>query len=305
MSCTSHPRGVTVRVCLFLLALLVVTAPLTAGQNKVRRINGEGNKLYTEEQWADALAQYTAANEIDPENPVLHYNLGNALYRINDLEQAVTHYTAAAASEDQELARRARFNLGNTWFRNAEALEGTGDWEGRNKALAQSIGHWQSVLTEEPGNRDAKLNLELALKKLQEEPPENQQQQDQEGEQDEQEKDQQEEQDQQQDQEGEQGEEEQDQQQQKEGEQEQDQQEEQPQSGEEKEEDQEQQGETQQPQPGEEQEQQAGEEQAEQMRISPEEAQRILDALRDEELEEQRRQMAERKGKGGSAEKDW
>ncbi len=41
------------------------------------------------------------------------------------------------------------------------------------------------------------------------------------------------------------------------------------------------------------------------MRISPEEAQRILDALRDEELEEQRRQMAERKGKGGSAERDW
>jgi Ca-activated chloride channel family protein len=278
----------------FVLAAALVVVPLifapslAAGGNEVRKINQQGNQFYTGDQWADALAEYTAAGEIDPENPVLHYNLGNTLYRLNDLDKAETHYRVAAAAEDPELARRARFNLGNTAFRRAETLEGAGDWQGRNQALATSIDHWRSVLDAEPGNLDAKLNLELARRKLLEEPPENQQQQDQ--------QEQDEEQDQEQDQ--------QDQQQQDQ----EDQQEEQEEDGEQEQEsetDGEEQQQEQQTDQQQEQEQQAGEEQAEEMRISPEEAQRILDALRDEELEEQRRQMAERKGKGGSAERDW
>ncbi len=152
---------------------LLCAAPLVAGQNEVRKINRQGNQLYTEDQWADALDRYTAAGEIDPENPVLHYNLGNALFRLNDLDKAETHYRVAAAAEDPELARRARFNLGNTEFRRAETLEGAGDWQGRNQSLTRSIDHWRSVLDAEPDNRDAKLNLELARRKLLEEPPEN------------------------------------------------------------------------------------------------------------------------------------
>lgn len=290
MSCFNGPRGLAILILLVLSVPLSLTRPLAAGQNDVRRINGEGNLLYGEGEWAEALELYTAAGELDPENPVLHYNLANTLYYLNDLEKAETHYRVAAASENEELARRARFNLGNTGFRRAEALEGAGDWPGRNKALVQSIGHWQSVLEEDPGNRDAKLNLELARRKLQEEPPENEQQQDQEDQQEQQQQDEQ-----------------------------QDKQNQQPQQQDEQDAEEEQSGEEQQSESGEdeqpqeepsseqqeEQEQPAGEEQAEEMRISPEEAQRILDALRDEEIEEQRRQMAERKGRGGSAERDW
>jgi tetratricopeptide (TPR) repeat protein len=275
--------------------------PVIASPNKVRRINGEGNRLYTEDEWAEALETYREAAALDPQNPVLHYNLGNALFRLNDLDQAETHYRVAAAAEDGDLARQARFNLGNTAFRQAETLEGAGDWQGRNQALAKAIEQWKSVLEGDPANRDAKRNLELAWRKLREPPPENQQQQ-----QDEQQNGEEEEQNQEQQQEGEQGEQEQDQQQEQqqpseEGDDEQKEQsgqQEQPQPG------QEQQEVQQQPQAGEqEQDQQAGEER--EARISGEEAQRILDALRDEEMEEQRRQMAERKAKGGSAAKDW
>ena len=157
--------------------LMLLASPVYAGQNQVRRINKQGNQLYTEEQWAEALAAYTAAGEIDPQSAVLHYNLGNTLYRLNDLDKAEAHYRVAAAGEDPDLARRARFNLGNTDFRRAETLEGAGDWQGRNQALAKAIENWKSVLETEPANRDAKLNLELARQKLLEKPPENQEQQ--------------------------------------------------------------------------------------------------------------------------------
>jgi hypothetical protein len=294
------------------LLLLLSTVPLAASQNKVRRINEQGNQLYTGEQWADALAEYTAAGELDPQNPVLHYNLGNVHFRLNDLDKAETHYRVAAAAEDEQLARRARFNLGNTEFRRAEALEGAGDWQGRNQALGKSIEHWRSVLEGDPGNRDAKLNLELARRKLLEEPPENQQQQ-----QDQQNQDQEEDQQDQQDQQQQQDQQNQDQQQeeQEDQQQQQDQQDQEEQEGEEQQQQQQEDGgeeqeqEQQQQQSAEEQqqeqEQQAAEQQAQEMRISPEEAERILDALRDEELEEQKRQAAERKGRRGSAAKDW
>ena len=286
------------RICCTLAVLLLFGVPARAGQNEVRRINKDGNRLFTEEQWNEALAEYTAANDLDPDNPVLHYNLGNALYRLNDLDTAETHYRVAAAGEDAQLSRQARFNLGNTAFRKAETLEGAGDWQGRNQALGQALDHWKTVLETEPANGDAKRNLELALRKLREEPPENQQQQ-QQDQQDQEEQDQEEQQDQEQ--------------QQQEGneQEEQDQQEEEQQGEQQQEEQQQQQGEEQQ----EEQQQQTGEQEEEQeqqqdqqqqeARISEEEAQRILDALRDEELDEQRRQMAERKGRGGSAERDW
>lgn len=283
------------------MALLFFAAlPALAGPNEVRRINGEGNRLYTEEEWAEALETYREAAVLDPQNPVLHYNLGNALFRLNDLDEAETHYRAAAAAEDGDLARQARFNLGNTAFRRAETLESAGDWQGRNQALGKAIEHWKSVLESDPADRDAKRNLELAWRKLRETPPENQQQEQDRQRNEEQDEQNQEQQEQPQD--GEQGEEEQEQQQSEDSDDEQKEQadqQEQPQANQEQ-----RQEEQQQQQVGEEkQDEQAGEQQ--EARISEEEARRILDALRDEEMEEQKRQLAERKAKGGSAEKDW
>jgi|GEM_PF-2284856 len=295
--------GFMVAMLLALAAVLPLAAlPAVAGQNDVRRINGEGNQRYSDEQWAEALEAYREAGALDPQNPILHYNLGNALFRLHDLDQAEAHYRVAAAAEDGDLARQARFNLGNTEFRRAETLEGAGDWQGRGQALGKAIEHWKSVLEDDPTDRDAKRNLELAWRKLREEPPENQQQEQQQ---------QQDQQDEQQQEDGQQ----QQQDQQEEQDQEQDQEQEQPQqqSGEgeeeEAEEQQQQAGrEEQEPQAGEaprEQQEQPAGEQRQEARISEEEAQRILDALRDEELEEQKRQMAERKARGGSSAKDW
>ncbi len=288
----------------FIFLLLTGSLPLVAGQNEVRKVNQQGNQLFDEGDWALALEQYAAAGELDPQNPVLHYNLANTLFELNDLEQAETHYRVAAAAEDQELARRARFNLGNTEFRRAETLEGAGDWQGRNQALAKAMESWKQVLETDPANLDAKRNLELAWKKLQEEPPEDQQQdqQDQEQDQDQEKQDQEQDQEQKQEQEQEEDSEQDEQEQQQQQEEEKDEEKEQQQQQGEEEEEQQQESQDQ-PQP--EEQPQTGEEQQEEMRISPEEAQRILDALRDEELEEQKRQMAERKGKGGSAERDW
>jgi len=311
MSCSRVLRTVAI-------LLLTGTLPLLAGQNQVRTINRQGNQLFSDEQWAEALAEYTAANELDPQSPVLHYNLGNALHRLNDLDKAETHYRMAAAAEDTELSSHARFNLGNTAYRRAETLEGAGDWQGRNQALGQALDHWKTVLEAEPDNTDAKRNLELGLRKLQEQPPdeqqqdqeqEDQEQEDQEQEDQEQEDQEQEEQEQEGQEQEQQGEgEDQEQQGQPQEEEQDDQQEEQPQqqAGEEEEKDEQQEQQADQ-QPGEEQEQEQEQQdgQQEEARISEEEAQRILDALRDEEVEEQRRQLAERKGRGGSAERDW
>lgn len=259
------------RIYLFVLAALGLIFFLNdnalaqgAGRAKV----AEGNRAYAEEKFDEANDKYRDAQVDNPESPIIHFNVGDALYQKKNYEEALKSYQSAVQkSNDPKLQAQGYYNLGNTLFRMDK-------WQ-------ESVAAYQQALKLNPNDEDAKFNLEYVRRKIKEnaerQPQEQQQQQKQQQEnqqQNEQSGDEQKDQQQQQQQDQQQGEQQQEQkdQQQKEGEEQQEQQ---------------QQG----------QQVKAGE-------LSKEEAERLLEALQNQEKEAQKKKQAQVRGRV-RVDKDW
>ncbi len=125
--------------------------------------NRRGNKHYRAEEYDEALAEYRSGQIVAPELEELAFNSGNALYRMGEFDSALREYLNAAASFDDELSAMSYYNAGN-------AELSAGDLEAALESFKQS-------LRRNPGDLDAKYNLEVALALLEER--ENQEQSDQ------------------------------------------------------------------------------------------------------------------------------
>ncbi len=126
----------------------------------VARLNREGNRLYSASRFEEALDRYTRAQVSEPDLPPLRYNIGNVLYRQGRYAEAMEEYRRAAPADsaggkqEDPLAADAAHNLGNAYFRMGKYREAA-------DAYARS-------LVNRPSDRETKRNLELALRKLQE-----------------------------------------------------------------------------------------------------------------------------------------
>ncbi|MEM6647708.1 MAG: tetratricopeptide repeat protein [Bacteroidota bacterium] len=248
----------------------------------------EGNALYEKSDYAAAAAAYQAGLAALPADgdfavrQSLYNNLGAALYRQGNYEEArdALDQAVGLAQSLPELARSA-YNAGNTAFQQ-EDLEG-------------ALGYYEESMLADPANVDAKFNYEFVKRQLEE------QQQNGDGGQDEQNQDPQQQED------GENNDE-QDQQQQDDQQQEQDgEQEQQDQQQQQDDQQQEQDGE-QQPQPDDgqqgEQNQQQQPSPADPTKLSKEQAERILQALGNEE-QELLREVQKMNVPPRRVEKDW
>ena len=246
------------------LAIMIMPTPgaAQAGRDQV----AEGNRLYDEGRFDEAHQMYLEALRENPESSLIRFNSGNALYQSQDFQRAMEAYQQAIESGDPELAGAAWYNLGNSLY--------------RGQQLEPSLEAFKQALRLDPDDADAKHNLERVLDRMQQEEQEQDQQGDQQQDQDQQDENDtqqsQQEQDQQgQDQEDQEGEDQQDSEQDRrpppeggdqpppEGEQEQ------------------------QPQPGE---------------MTPEEAERLLDAIREDPGDVNRKPAA---GRGRKPKKIW
>jgi Ca-activated chloride channel homolog len=120
----------------------------------------KGERLYAAGDYrgsAQALDRALAADS----TPERAYNAGNAYYRLKRYEDAAVRYRYSAA--ERSLRQPSVFNLGNSLVRAAEdAPERSGE------LLLGAIGAYQEALRLDPADRDAKWNLEIALKRLDE-----------------------------------------------------------------------------------------------------------------------------------------
>lgn len=166
---------------------------------KLYRHNLQGNRAFDEDGIEEALREYVEAQALAPNDPRVLYNMGNALAKQGRSEHALSMLERAALeTEAPELERDARFNRGVLQMEE-EDLQGA----------LRSFGE---ALIVDPSDAASRRNLELVLRKLQDQDQDQDQQQEQSPEQSEQQKDQDQEQ-QEQEQEQEQQQDEQDQQQ--------------------------------------------------------------------------------------------
>jgi len=127
--------------------------------------NNEGNKLYLQKRYDDALKMYTDAQAAAPGAPALHYNIGNVLFRKGEYDKAIEEYLRAQSKGGRSLSQSAVFNRGNAQMMKGEVKE--------------AVGSYIQALRLDPTDADAKRNLELALRLMKQQQQQQKQQQDQ------------------------------------------------------------------------------------------------------------------------------
>lgn len=145
---------------IFLLALIFASTTGQIWRDKVSRKNAEGNVLYERKNFPGALDKYVEANDGKSHRQELAYNLANAFYQQKKYQEALQELEKAIASGKSSLNEKIHFNRGNIFFQMGKYQE--------------AIEAYKKALELDPGDKEAKHNLELALKKLQENPQEQQ-----------------------------------------------------------------------------------------------------------------------------------
>ena len=140
------------------LAAIIATAWLWpaphALADSVASKNKAANRLYEQSRFQEAERAYLEAQAEAPGRPELSYNLGNALIRQKKYDQALQ-------SLRQSIAKGNRGVQVNGWYNSGNAFFDMGNYKDAVQAYIQA-------LRLNPADRDAKHNLELAQKKLQE-----------------------------------------------------------------------------------------------------------------------------------------
>ena len=116
------------------------------------------DKLFESGDHYHAMQSYKQLLDENPNDPELNYNVGNSLYRMQMFDQAKLYYEKALANtSDPKLKNSIQYNMANCEF--------------KSKKLKESIEGYKQVLRKDPGDEDARKNLELALKQMQKENP--------------------------------------------------------------------------------------------------------------------------------------
>lgn len=163
-----HPASPPASIALALLLTLAWASPAWADPAASK--NNEGNRLYNQKRYDDALKKYTDAQASRPDASELHYNIGNVLFRKKEYDKAIEEYRRAQASPDPVLSQAATFNRGNALL-----------MQGRPEEAIQA---YVQALRARPDDTDAKRNLEIALRLLDQKKKQQQQQKQQEQKQD-------------------------------------------------------------------------------------------------------------------------
>ncbi len=141
--------------------LLAGLSSLLGGE--AHRRTEKGNALYIAGDNDPAIAEYQKAQAKLPEAPQLHYDIGNVLYRQENWSGAAEAYEHALGAADPDLAARAAYNLGNALF--------------HDEKYDDAVKAYTRALKGKPQDGDAKHNLELALRALEQKKQQQQQQQ--------------------------------------------------------------------------------------------------------------------------------
>lgn len=133
------------------VAAIVGPAVPAAAQDGRREVEA-GNRLYEEGRYQEAHARYLEALRKVPGLPLARFNEGNALYQSREFQRAMEAFLEAAEGADPEWQAGALYNLGNALIRQQQP--------------GPAAEAYKQALRLDPRDQDAKHNLELALQQL-------------------------------------------------------------------------------------------------------------------------------------------
>lgn len=155
-------------ILMSVMLLGISAVPMAQASTRAeRRLLTKGNKLYTERKFVEAESVYQEALRENPQSTSARYNLGlSQLRQVKNLkdstpktqkliEGARQNFTEAARNVKQRpgIAAKANYNLGNMEF-NMEQYQ-------------KAIDYYKQSLRIDPDDDNARRNLRIAQKKLQ------------------------------------------------------------------------------------------------------------------------------------------
>ena len=142
------------------LLFLFMSQAVYAGPARVS--TDQGNKLYEQEKFDEAIKQYDQALIDSPHVLEPKFNKANSYYRLDDLDKAINLYRQVAAeSKDMKLVTSAKYNLGNCRFQQGSKQRDS-NLQKAIDGMKAAIEHWRSALDIEPQNQKAAKNIEVA-----------------------------------------------------------------------------------------------------------------------------------------------
>jgi len=133
-----------------ILILMVVMGPFDRPNPGVE----QGNRLMKDGKFNEALKKYEGEEKRLKDKPELSYNKGLAQYNKKDFPKAREEMARSLKISDTQAKQNAFYNLGNNAFR----MENYSD----------AVEAFKEALLLNPSDMDAKINLELAMKKMKE-----------------------------------------------------------------------------------------------------------------------------------------
>jgi Ca-activated chloride channel homolog len=120
-----------------------------------------GNRHYRAGEYAEAAAAYRTALGTRADGPVLRYNLGTALLRLGQYEEAEEHLRRALDTLEPDTRARVQYNLGLRFLEEARSSQDPAAAAALYDAAVES---YRQALRLDPRDGEAKWNYELALR---------------------------------------------------------------------------------------------------------------------------------------------
>ncbi|MCK4232844.1 tetratricopeptide repeat protein [candidate division WOR-3 bacterium] len=143
---------------LFILFATLLFLSANASGFTIRTKNNKANKLFYKEEYKKALDLY---DELDKRleksgvklNSIVKFNRANTLLKLNNFDEAIKYYNKSRLITEKNLKiSDIYYNMGNTSYRAGK--------------LEESIDYYKKTLDINPKDKDAKYNIELIKKKI-------------------------------------------------------------------------------------------------------------------------------------------
>jgi Ca-activated chloride channel family protein len=113
----------------------------------------QGDSLYNEEKFDEALNLFVDAQIEAPENIKLKYNIASSHYKMKNYEEAVKGYLdVAAAAQDVKIEETALYNVGNAMYRQGK--------------LQEAVEYYKKAIELNSEDKDAQHNLEFVREEI-------------------------------------------------------------------------------------------------------------------------------------------
>jgi len=149
------------------------SAPAVSGKNYTAK---DAQSFFQNGDYKSAAEAYRQAAEAAPQDSRFTYDEGASLYRSGNFDAAADAFTKTLSSNDLGLQQQAYYNLGNTHYRLGQA-DAKQDPKKTTESWEQAVKDYQNALELNSSDADAKYNLGLVKKQLEELKKQQQQQQ--------------------------------------------------------------------------------------------------------------------------------